>query len=89
MVEVLDVAVDQCEYLTSGVTVLATRWQHRLSIDIDLFYANGNRSVYLSAVHDVMRIEEAENTIGELMLAPNGCTFERESVPISSLAMDT
>lgn len=88
MVEFLDPWFDRSFYAMGGGSVLAGRWQHRFSIDIDLFF--GDRQ--LSQLHTQSTWEQISSKltvlsdsgeISELHVRPNGFAFVNRFGPVS------
>lgn len=86
--EFLDRWIPRSVYAIGGGTVLAARWHHRLSTDIDLF-ANEDelnsafKSNTWTEISEALNQLELEGTITALVLNPTGFSFGLPSGPIS------
>ena len=84
----LDRWLPRSSYVIGGGTILAARWQHRLSTDIDLFAEEQALSHALkpntwSEIGEALDREAACGTISELVLSPTGFSFIIPNGPIS------
>ena len=84
-VQTLDTWIDRDSYQMGGGTILAARWHHRHSSDIDLFYDPGTRgNVPLDGIIQGFRSLEQQGQIERLEVHPSrGFSCERASTPLS------
>ena len=88
IVEFLDRWIPRSIYAIGGGTILAARWQHRLSTDIDLFAEEGELANTLDKntwreIGEALEQEASDGAITELVLNPSGFSFTMPSGPIS------
>ena len=86
--EFLDQWIPRSVYAIGGGTVLAARWHHRLSTDIDLFAEEDALSDALNSntwveISEALTQQATMRTISELVLSPNGFSCKLPSGPIS------
>ena len=87
LVEFLDPWIPRSDYAIGGGAVLAARWNHRLSTDIDMFaeedpFRSKLDAVAWRALSQAMSELETEGAISELSVSPMGFRFKRTGVPI-------
>ena len=88
MVEFLDPWFDRSFYAMGGGSVLAGRWQHRFSTDIDLFFSDRQLSQLHTQstwkqISNQLSILSESGEITELHVRPNGFAFETSFGPVS------
>lgn len=87
-VEFLDSWIPSRIYTVGGGTVLAARWNHRMSTDIDLFIGEDEMKSSLDErawdeICDELERLVEESVISELFLRPNGFRFISNNGPMS------
>ena len=84
-VQALDAWIDRDSYQMGGGTILAARWHHRHSTDIDLFFDSRiSSAVPLDEITRGFRTLEQQGQIGRLDIQPSlGFSCERASTPLS------
>ena len=88
VVETLDTCIGRETYQMGGGSVLAARWHHRHSTDIDLFFDEVRYpDMPLEPIFQRLRALEQQGEIGELEIHPTrGFACERGDVPMSFFA---
>ncbi len=88
VVETLDHWTGRDTYRMGGGSVLAARWGHRHSTDIDLFFDEfAQRDMPLSKMFDGLLSLESEGEIHGLEIySRRGFLFQRKTVPVSFFA---
>lgn len=88
VVTTLDTCIGRDTYRMGGGSVLAARWRHRHSTDIDLFFDEHTQSgMPLSRIADTLRELERHGEIHGLKIyAGRGFLFDRADVPVSFFA---
>lgn len=92
VVRFLDPWVPRSAYALGGGTVLAARWGHRFSTDIDLFADEQTfRQTIESGVWDEVCEALSQNiedgSISKLVLSPTGFSFSTSNGPVSFFSM--
>ena len=88
MVGLLDPWFDRSFYTMGGGSVLAGRWKHRYSTDIDLFFDEGllpklqNQSTW-EQISSKLTVLSDSGEISELHVRPNGFAFVNRFGPVS------
>jgi len=90
--EFLDQWLPRSSYAIGGGTVLAARWEHRLSTDIDLFSDERQLSDALEPntwreLSESLNQRATIGAISDLVLSPTGFSFNTPTGPISFSSM--
>ena len=90
LVQALDAWTGPDSYQMGGGSILAARWHHRHSTDIDLFFdARTNSDVPLDEIIQGFRALEQQGQIERLEIHPSrGFSCERASTPLSFFATE-
>ncbi len=71
-------------YWMGGGSVLAARWHHRSSTDVDLFYDEGRYDrTEIARVIASLRASAGRRDIALIQIRPHGALWERDGVPVS------
>lgn len=92
LVEFLDTWLERSEYRIGGGTVLASRWQHRHSTDLDLFseekvYREVLEPLGWQEITALLNQFQEEGSITKLTFGPNTLSFQYSGVPMSFNSM--
>ena len=84
-VQALDAWISRDSYEMGGGSILAARWHHRQSTDIDLFFdARTHADVPLDEIIQGFRALESQGQIERLEIhPPRGFSCERATTPLS------
>ena len=88
IVRFLDPWIPRSAYAIGGGTVLAARWKHRFSADIDLFaderlFNDNIESDAWDEVCEALAQRMSDGSIAELLLTPTGFSFSTSNGPVS------
>ena len=92
IVRFLDPWIPRSAYAIGGGTVLAARWKHRYSTDIDLFadehiFGDAIESGAWDEICEALDKKVTDGTISELVLTPTVFSFNSSNGPVSFFSM--